>query len=216
MALLAKQGWRLIINPGSFWGRVLKGVYFPHLNFLTATKGSHPSWLWQSLLQGRDLLLQGVRWQVGNGSNINFWTQKWIPYPEDFNIRKPRGPFTPNVLVSDFMTNGSWNLSKLEAVVLPEEVSVISQILISSTNSRDKIVWHYEPKGNYTVKSGYRQALLQRETFSTLKASSSFTPNKNFWKQVWNLKTQPKVKFFLKESLLKCFSHLWKSFTKRV
>ena len=84
LALLAKQGWRLTINPYSFWGRVLKGIYFPRSNFLTARKGSHPSWLWQSLLQGRDLLLQGIRWQVGNGSDIYFWTQKWVPYPEDF------------------------------------------------------------------------------------------------------------------------------------
>ncbi|GJV71759.1 hypothetical protein Tco_1491754 [Tanacetum coccineum] len=45
MALLAKQGWRLLMNP--------------------AKRGSRPSWLWSSLLHGRDLLLQGVRWQVG-------------------------------------------------------------------------------------------------------------------------------------------------------
>ncbi|GJV85490.1 reverse transcriptase [Tanacetum coccineum] len=65
LALLAKQGWRLIMNPGSFWCHVLKGIYFPHSNFLTASKGSRPSWLWQSLLQGKDLLLRGIRWQVG-------------------------------------------------------------------------------------------------------------------------------------------------------
>nr|GEX04997.1 Myc-type, basic helix-loop-helix (bHLH) domain-containing protein [Tanacetum cinerariifolium] len=43
LALLAKQGWRLIVNPHSFWGRVLKGI----------------------------------QWQVGNGSDIYFWTSKW-------------------------------------------------------------------------------------------------------------------------------------------
>ncbi|GKB06046.1 reverse transcriptase [Tanacetum coccineum] len=32
-----------------------------------APKGSRPSWLWQSILHGRDLLLQGVRWQVASG-----------------------------------------------------------------------------------------------------------------------------------------------------
>ncbi|GKA96927.1 reverse transcriptase [Tanacetum coccineum] len=97
LALLAKQGWR-IVNPGSFWARVLKGIYFPHSNFLTASKGSHPSWLWQSLIKGRDLLLHGVRWQVGNGSNISLWTQKWIPYSEDFYIRHPRDPFNGNIV----------------------------------------------------------------------------------------------------------------------
>nr|GEU89171.1 reverse transcriptase [Tanacetum cinerariifolium] len=34
------------------------------------------------------------------------------------------------------------------------------------TSSLDKIVWHYESKGNYTVKLGYRQALVQNEGVS--------------------------------------------------
>ncbi|GJV97009.1 hypothetical protein Tco_1548586 [Tanacetum coccineum] len=195
LALLAKQGWRLFINPCSFWGRVLKGIYFLRLNFLNATKGSHPSWLWQSLLQGRDLLLHGIRWQVGNGSNIQFWTEKWVPYQDDFYIRKPRCPFASNALVSDFITNGEWDLSKLQLCVHLEEVKFISQIPISST-SLDKIVCHYEPNGNYTVKSGYYQVILQREVNSKPEDSSSSTPNKSLWKQVWNLKTLPKIKMF--------------------
>ncbi|GJY66125.1 ribonuclease H protein [Tanacetum coccineum] len=60
-----------------------------------ATNGSHPSWLWKSLLLGRDLLLRGVRWQVG--------------------------PFSPNVLVYDFINNGEWDVSKLNDAVLPKE-----------------------------------------------------------------------------------------------
>lgn len=29
MAMLAKQGWRLVLNRNSFWGCILKGLYFP-------------------------------------------------------------------------------------------------------------------------------------------------------------------------------------------
>ncbi|GKB55061.1 hypothetical protein Tco_0905814 [Tanacetum coccineum] len=104
-ALLAKQGWRLLMNPGAFWVKVLKGIYFPNCGFLIAKMGSHPSWIWSSLLHGRDLLLQGVRWQVGDGRNISFWTQKWIPYSEDFYIRYPLGPFKIGELVSGFILN---------------------------------------------------------------------------------------------------------------
>nr|GEX98214.1 cytochrome P450 [Tanacetum cinerariifolium] len=74
-------------------GKVLKGLYFSNCGFLVAKRGSHPSWIWSSLLHGHDLLLQGVRWQVGDGRDISFWTQKWIPYSEDFYIRSPLGPF---------------------------------------------------------------------------------------------------------------------------
>nr|GEX78439.1 ribonuclease H protein [Tanacetum cinerariifolium] len=78
-----------------------------------ATNGSHASWLWKILLLGRDLLLRGVRWQVGKESNIYFWTQKWIPYPDDYYVQHPRGPFSLNVLVYDFINNGEWVVSKL-------------------------------------------------------------------------------------------------------
>ncbi|GJY25510.1 ribonuclease H protein [Tanacetum coccineum] len=82
-----------------------------------------------------------------------------VPYQDDFYIRKPRGPFASNALVSDFITNGEWDLSKLQFCVHPEEVKFISQIPIFST-SLDKIVWHYEPNGNYNVKSDNISGLI--------------------------------------------------------
>nr|GEV85020.1 reverse transcriptase [Tanacetum cinerariifolium] len=68
--------------------------------------------------------------------------------------------------------------------------------LIMNPGSSDKIIWHYESKGNYTVRSGYRQALIQVEVCPTTLASTSGTRDKSFWKQIWNLKTLPKIKFF--------------------
>ncbi|PRQ57482.1 hypothetical protein RchiOBHm_Chr1g0348821 [Rosa chinensis] len=69
-ALLAKQGWRILTNPTALWVRVLKARYFPMDTFFTARKGSSPSWLWSSMLHGRDLLKPNVVWQIGNGINI--------------------------------------------------------------------------------------------------------------------------------------------------
>lgn len=33
-ALLARQGWRLLMNPNSYWATILKGIYFPNSSFL--------------------------------------------------------------------------------------------------------------------------------------------------------------------------------------
>lgn len=33
-ALLAKQGWRLLANPNSYWARMFKGLYFPYSSFM--------------------------------------------------------------------------------------------------------------------------------------------------------------------------------------
>ncbi|KAF7828452.1 reverse transcriptase [Senna tora] len=36
------------------------------------------SWVWRSLLQGRDFLKKHVAWQVGNGDSIRVWQDKWV------------------------------------------------------------------------------------------------------------------------------------------
>jgi hypothetical protein len=38
LAMLGKQGWRLMTNPSSLCARVLKGKYYPHGDFMIATK----------------------------------------------------------------------------------------------------------------------------------------------------------------------------------
>ncbi|KAG5553929.1 hypothetical protein RHGRI_011706 [Rhododendron griersonianum] len=66
-ALLARQGWRLLMNPQSYWAKIMKGLYFPNSSFLEAKKGHRASWAWMSLLHGRELLAKGLRWQVQSG-----------------------------------------------------------------------------------------------------------------------------------------------------
>lgn len=48
-ALLAKQGWRLLQDPLSIVGIILKAKYFPHGSFLDVAIGSRPSFLWRSI-----------------------------------------------------------------------------------------------------------------------------------------------------------------------
>ncbi|CAL1366863.1 unnamed protein product [Linum trigynum] len=78
-ALLAKIGWRILHEPDSLLAQVYKGKYFPQGSFLTATARSRPSWGWQSILFGRQLLDAGLRWQIGNGLSASLVHSKWIP-----------------------------------------------------------------------------------------------------------------------------------------
>ncbi|GKC44980.1 reverse transcriptase [Tanacetum coccineum] len=105
IALLTKQGWRLLMNPGSFWGK------------------------------------------VGNGQSISFWTQKWVPFNENFFMHSPLGPFPNGGKVSDFIQNDSWNTRMLRKYVSVREAEIISGIPISQTGCPDKLVWHFDAKG---------------------------------------------------------------------
>lgn len=60
LILLAKQCWLLIHEPTSLWARVMKERYFPHVLFLNAKKMGRAFWAWSSLLEGKDLLLEGA------------------------------------------------------------------------------------------------------------------------------------------------------------
>ncbi|GJS58593.1 reverse transcriptase [Tanacetum coccineum] len=160
-------------------------------------QGSRPSWLWNNLLHGRDLLLRGVRWQVGNRQSISFWTQKWVPFNEDFFIHSPLGPFPNGGKVLYFIGNGAWNTRMLRKYVSVREAEIILGIPISQTGCPDKLVWHFDSKGQYTVKSGYKQALLlKRSHQAASKADTSSKPPQQFWKTLWNIHTQPKIKVF--------------------
>ncbi|CAN1185544.1 hypothetical protein LINPERHAP2_LOCUS37615 [Linum perenne] len=69
-ALLAKQSWWILTQLDLLLSMFFKGCYFPSTNFLNATKRSHPSWGWQSILHGRDLLLSGLLWQIGLNTRL--------------------------------------------------------------------------------------------------------------------------------------------------
>lgn len=77
-ALLAKQFWRLQENPNAAWSKILKGIYFPRRSCWEARKVASPSWIWSNLLEGRSLIQQGVRWNVGDGASIQFWEDNWV------------------------------------------------------------------------------------------------------------------------------------------
>ncbi|XP_062013825.1 uncharacterized protein LOC133730210 [Rosa rugosa] len=118
-ALLAKQVWRLFHSPNSLCAQVLKQLYFPNSSILQAKRGSSPSWLWSSLLAGRDLLQNGALWNIGNGNSVNLWSDSWIPMV-------PPAPLNPakanlNLPVSSLINwnNNSWDLSSIEAEISP-------------------------------------------------------------------------------------------------
>ncbi|KAI5349186.1 hypothetical protein L3X38_002073 [Prunus dulcis] len=58
---------------------MLKARYFPNSDFMHATLSSIPSFVWSSILWGRDLLDANLYWCVGDGKMIDVYKDKWIP-----------------------------------------------------------------------------------------------------------------------------------------
>ena len=69
-SLLAKQSWRLLTNPNSLCGRVVKGKYFHNCDFMNARKKRNSSHVWRAILHGRLALKVGIIKRVGDGATI--------------------------------------------------------------------------------------------------------------------------------------------------
>ena len=89
LALLAKQGWRILNNPNSLLHRVYKAKYFAKDSFLHAQLGRRPSYAWQSIMATKEVIVKGYQWNIGNGQRVNIWDDQWIPRPESFEVFSP-------------------------------------------------------------------------------------------------------------------------------
>ncbi|KAL5845219.1 hypothetical protein ACOSQ4_011177 [Xanthoceras sorbifolium] len=72
-SMLAKQGWRLLCDPSSLMARVLKARYLHSTSFLKCKLGNLRSFVLRSFFWGREVLLKGVRWRIGDGCDVNIF-----------------------------------------------------------------------------------------------------------------------------------------------
>ncbi|CAM8948389.1 unnamed protein product [Rhodiola kirilowii] len=128
-ALLAKQVWRLLVNPSSLISRVLKAKYFRDGNVLSTGLCSSPSLAWRNIWQVGQKVKEDIVW--------NEEDQRW------------------------------W--------------------------------WSADSKGVFSTKSVYMKLKAKQENVISAQKgeSSDKRPVKSFWRQLWRLKMQGKVKIFI-------------------
>jgi hypothetical protein len=67
LAILARQGWRLLHNPESLSASILKAKYYPNSNLLHSSLGSAPSQVWREIQHGLPMLKQCLIKWIGIG-----------------------------------------------------------------------------------------------------------------------------------------------------
>uniref|UniRef100_A0A803NLX6 Reverse transcriptase domain-containing protein n=1 Tax=Cannabis sativa TaxID=3483 RepID=A0A803NLX6_CANSA len=86
LALLGKQGWRLLTHNSSLVGRVFKAKYYPATTFLKAELGDNPSFVWRSIVEAKDLLASSVGRSIGTGEFVSILNDPWLPAENPFVI----------------------------------------------------------------------------------------------------------------------------------
>ncbi|KAA3485070.1 reverse transcriptase [Gossypium australe] len=148
IALLAKQGWRLINYPNSLLAKVLKARYYPQSNFLEARLGNLPSFTWNSIWASKGLLQGGLCWRVGNGKEISIWNDCWIPGIDTIN-RQSRTDNDELELVSDLIDCSSmkWKTELIHNAFQDKIAQKILRIPLAETSHEDSQVWKGEQSG---------------------------------------------------------------------
>ena len=157
-ALLCKQGWRLLKNTDTLAFRVLQAKYFLRKSFMDSKLGSNLFFTWQSIWATKKTLAKGIRWRVWNGRNIKVWKDLWIPKLRNFIPEPPTNQNVEDTRVNELMEEDTnqWNMEKLNDLFPAHVAEMIQEIPIATSNADDILVWSYEEKGVYNVRSGYR------------------------------------------------------------
>ncbi|XP_024160347.1 uncharacterized protein LOC112167549 [Rosa chinensis] len=192
LAMLAKQGWRLLTKPTSLIAQVYKARYFPNCSFWEADLGTAPSYSWRSILESRPLLLAGAIWRVGDGTQIKLWEDNWVPHCPRYMIQKPDNMELVHVAELIDPHTRTWKRETIQSLFLPHVADSILCIPLRQVATPDQLSWNPEKKGSFTIKSTYwiaRQQVLGH----VLTSTSHGDPYLELWKRLWKAKVPGKV-----------------------
>lgn len=87
---------------------------------LNAKKGANASWVWSSILEGLNVINQGVQWQVVNGESVRLWHDRWIhPIPGAWLSGHPSVALGQDTCVTIIIdpTTRSWNVEPIRQCI---------------------------------------------------------------------------------------------------
>ena len=162
LAMLAKQGWRLIQEKDSLLYKCFKARYFPRTNFLDASYAHNCSYVWKSLMLAQPILKQGCCWRVGDGSAIQVMVDKWLRHQITNRILHPPVEEEWEWQVSDLIDwqTNCWDREIVENKFQRDDTDAILRIPLSHRQVPDEIFWLHTKSGEYSVKFGYHMARL--------------------------------------------------------
>ncbi|KAL8106740.1 hypothetical protein AgCh_023486 [Apium graveolens] len=188
LAMLAKQGWRLLQESNPFVSKIIKAKYYPNTMFLQAKLGSNPSYVWRSLMEAMTVIKAGARRRIGNGTDTAVWHVPWLPSDANGYVTTLMPEYLQNSTVNGLMNEDdtTWDMDVIKDILNNRDAGLVERIPISLYDRRDSWFWCLEDTSIFTVKSCYKwlQGVLDSEY-------------RWFWRKLWNLKLPGKVLHFV-------------------
>ncbi|XP_074323246.1 uncharacterized protein LOC141660181 [Apium graveolens] len=113
--------------------------------------GHSPSFIWRSICEAKNLIVDGVRWRIGTGKKINIIGQPWL-----LNNADPYVSTTSQALEGktvDYLFEGEskrWNVDIIKSEFNDRDQKCILDTRVPIINSDDMLFWNQEDTGNYS------------------------------------------------------------------
>ncbi|KAK2434249.1 hypothetical protein QL285_019418 [Trifolium repens] len=192
LAMLGKQGWRLTTNHDTIVARIFKSRYYPRGSFLEANLGHNPNFIWRSIHTSQVIVKGGLRWRIGDGTNIRVWQDAWLRDEDNSFITTPMIEGRENMRVCDLMEagGGGWRRNLIYEYFNTRDAHCISNIPLFGDMQEDTPCWKFLRNGEYSVKSAYYYTMENLVDNNELRVEGN-------WQNIWELKIPQKMKVFL-------------------
>jgi hypothetical protein len=199
LAMLGKQGWKLLTNHDTMLYKVFKAKYYPRTGFLEATLGHNPSYTWRSAHASQVIVRNGLRWRLGNGTKVHVWNQPWLRDDNNACITTTCTAGNENMTVSELVNQntGSWNHTFITQLFNSRDTTEIMKIPLNLQHEEDTPIWKHSKNGTYSVRSAYYHLMEDIIDNDHLKVEGN-------WKKLWKSCVPTKVKMFLWRLLRGC------------
>lgn len=143
------------------------------------------------------MLLYGLRWRIGDGRQVKVLQDKWVENPPEFAPISDRRNISEDMLVADLMNGDgtSWNVDLIYSDFAEDEAAAILQIPLSYRLRNDLLLWHFDNKGTYSVRSGYR-VLRNLQNDEEDADMVEVNEEKGILRRLWGAEVPPKVRVF--------------------
>ncbi|KAK4382880.1 hypothetical protein Sango_2829500 [Sesamum angolense] len=126
----------------------------------------------------------------GDGNSVSNIGVPWLPQAHTFHLIFPPRTLPGDTKVTNLIVGNEWN----EGLILVEfetcDANCILSIKLLNSNTRDKLLWHYEKNGRFSVCNAYLLSCALADQTSTTEEHWS-------WSFIWEARVPPKVQLFL-------------------